>query len=254
MSRVACQPSISPNATSIRMTSGASETDMATPVGPSSALQTVKPRRCSRRVSMSRFAKLSSTSRIFLAGGAGALSLGSSLNLFSFFCPACDAQRRARSRRQIGSRSMTPCSRELGEPWSVFGIGPIVLTTRLRTRSRTRPRRPRSRPIPVRARLSLRGRAAPPPLRRRRRGRSTTARERHPPLRDGQRSHDQGAAGAGDGSPRSACLSRPRPPGRRRAGVRSAPKTAPAVRPAPGRCARPAAARAAACRARSASS
>ena len=73
MRRVACQPSISPKATSIRMRSGFSETDMATPEMPSGALQTVKPRRCNRLVSMSRFSKLSSTSNIFLARGAGLL-------------------------------------------------------------------------------------------------------------------------------------------------------------------------------------
>ena len=87
MSRVACQPSISPNATSIRMRSGFSETDIATPVAPSAALQTEKPRRCSRRVSMSRFAKLSSTSNIFFACDAGLLSLGISRILFPEVAP-----------------------------------------------------------------------------------------------------------------------------------------------------------------------
>ena len=81
ISCVACHPSIAPRATSIRMRSGISATDMATPIAPSSALQTVKPRRCRRRVNMSRLAKQSSTINIFLACAACGLLLGLALNL-----------------------------------------------------------------------------------------------------------------------------------------------------------------------------
>jgi hypothetical protein len=64
------------------MTSGISDTDMATPAAPSAALQTLKPWRCSRLVNMSRFAKLSSTINIFLAGNAKWVSVGIPLILF----------------------------------------------------------------------------------------------------------------------------------------------------------------------------
>src|SRR5215472_7503316 len=66
---VASQPSISPSATSIRIKSGISLAAMATPAAPSWAEQTEKPWRCSRRVSMSRFISLSSTSKILCMGG-----------------------------------------------------------------------------------------------------------------------------------------------------------------------------------------
>src|SRR6185437_15497508 len=65
---VASQPSISPSATSIRIRSGISLAAMATPAAPSQAQETEKPWRCRRRVSMSRFISLSSTSRILCMG------------------------------------------------------------------------------------------------------------------------------------------------------------------------------------------
>ena len=54
---------------SIRIRSGASERDIATPFTPSSAITTSNPRRLSRRESMSQFSGLSSTIRILGIGG-----------------------------------------------------------------------------------------------------------------------------------------------------------------------------------------
>src|SRR5262245_17197257 len=68
---VASQPSISPSATSIRIISGNSLAAMSTPAAPSQAQQTEKPFRSRRRVSMSRFISLSSTSRILCIGDSG---------------------------------------------------------------------------------------------------------------------------------------------------------------------------------------
>jgi hypothetical protein len=64
--RVASHPSIAPRATSIKIRSGTSVAAMVTPLGPSAAPRTRKPRRSSRRVSISRLASLSSTNKILV--------------------------------------------------------------------------------------------------------------------------------------------------------------------------------------------
>src|ERR1700722_15252006 len=64
--RVASHPSITGKLMSIRMMSGFSLRASATPCFPSTAKTTSKPRRVSRRDSMSRFIPLSSTSKTFV--------------------------------------------------------------------------------------------------------------------------------------------------------------------------------------------
>src|SRR6202048_3628008 len=68
INRVASQPSISPNAMSIRIRSGISFAAIAIPAAPSGAQQTEKPWRSRRRVSTSRLISLSSTNRILYIG------------------------------------------------------------------------------------------------------------------------------------------------------------------------------------------
>src|ERR1700720_88711 len=64
--RVASHPSMTGRLMSIRMMSGFSLRASATPCFPSTAKTTSKPRRVSRRDSMSRFISLSSTSKTFV--------------------------------------------------------------------------------------------------------------------------------------------------------------------------------------------